>query len=174
MTSIPNIYVNGEKLEPTETITYKEGKEVSRVSHVAAQETPNLSAVNLDAKIREAFDIQEQMKTMKERLEHLKDSILHELEDSSMNATTLPLDSAYDIAVKISERTTKKLDKEEMALALGVAESSIDTKFLLKAAEDRKLTLNQYMQFINDETNIGISIRRVKGSGAVKPEGGNQ
>jgi hypothetical protein len=153
----PTITVNGQVLHPSQTITYKDGVPVSTVNHS--------DAINLENYILQAFEIQETIRRGQEELAKLKLKIADEMKLSVMNETTVPLDDAYDIKAKLTERTTKKTDKEEMAKDLGVAVSAINTKFLLKAVEDKKLSFQRYLDYIFSETNEGVSIRRTKATG---------
>lgn len=160
--NIPKIILNGQELQPSQTNTYKDGVLVSTVNHK--------DAINLEMYILNAFEIQETIKKAQEELAKLKIKIADEMKLSVMNETNVPLDDAYDIKVKLTERTTKKTDKEELANDLGVAVNTINTKFLLKAVEDRKLSFQRYLEYIYSETNEGVSIRRAKATGEKKPK----
>lgn len=119
----------------------------------------------LEQKILEGFEIQEHIKSLQERLEQVKESLLSDMKLSVVNEVLVNLNADYDIKAKLADRTSRKLNKEELAEDLDVAVSSIDTKFLLKSVEDGRLSLKRYLDYLFSETNEGVSIRRVKATG---------
>lgn len=168
MTSTPTLTINGQVLQPSETIKYVDGVEVSREVHGEAQQGRAL--IDLERAILHAFEIQENIKKQQEELAKLKVKIIDEMKVSVMNETSVNLDIAYDIKVKLTERTTNKTNKAEMAVDLGVSEATINTKFLLKAVEQKKLSFQRYLEYQYSETNEGVSIRRAKATGSPKKQ----
>jgi hypothetical protein len=152
-----NITLNGQELKPTQTKTYKDGVLVNTVNHDNAG-----AVIDLEKHILQAFEIQEVIKKGQEELAKLKFRIADEMKLSVMNETHVALNELFDLKVKLTERTTKKTDKEEMAKDLGVAVTAINTKFLLKAVEDKKLSFQRYLDYLYQETNEGVSIRKTK------------
>lgn len=161
MENLPKIILNGQELQPSQTIKYENGVEVSRERH---------GATYLENYVLEAFRIQESIKLQQERLESLKFKISEEMKNSVVNELTIPLNELFDLKVKLAERTTKKVDKEELARDLGVAVTAINTKFLLKAVEDRKLSYQRFLDYIFNNTTEGVSVRRVKAKGKKKSQ----
>ncbi|ALA07231.1 hypothetical protein SECTIM467_107 [Brevibacillus phage SecTim467] len=160
MENMPKITFNGQELQPSETIRYKDGVEVSRERH-------GDSPTYLENYVREAFVIQEHIKKLVERLEQVKYNIAEEMKNSLVYELTVPLDGTdlHELKVKLAERTTKKVDKEELAKDLGASVTSINTKFLLKAVEDRKLSYQRFLDYIFNNTTESVSVRRVKAKG---------
>jgi hypothetical protein len=121
--------------------------------------------VYLENQVVRVLELQDEIKRMQENLERLKAQIAEEMEASMVNELTVPLDELFDVKVKLTERTTKKIDKEELAQDLGVPVTSINIKFLIKAVEDRRLSYQRFLDYIYQNTTENVSVRKVKAKG---------
>jgi hypothetical protein len=97
-----------------------------------------------------------------ERRDVLKEELLNAMNDAGSSEQRVPLgDKPHDLKVTVTNRKSKKLDKEQMAEDLGVPVSAINIDFLLKCVEDGKLTASQYKDYIDVLYNEGVTVRRV-------------
>jgi len=123
---------------------------------------------SLEAKALRFYEAGENIKRLEEERERIRAEVGNMMEVANMNEIRISLNEFFDIKIKISDRTSKKLDKQELANDLGVAESAINIEFLLKTVEDNKLSLARFKQYMFNETNENISIRKVNAE--VKPD----
>lgn len=124
--------------------------------------------VYLENQVLRVLELQDEIKHMQENLERLKVQIAEEMEASMVNELTVPLDELFDVKVKLTERTTNKINKEELAQDLGVPVSAINIKYLIKAVEDRHLSYQRFLDYIYQNTTENVSIRKVKAKGRKK------
>lgn len=124
--------------------------------------------VYLENQVLRVLELQDEIKHMQENLERLKVQIAEEMEASMVNELTVPLDELFDVKVKLTERTTNKINKEELAQDLGVPVSAINIKYLIKAVEDRHLSYQRFLDYIYQNTTENVSVRKVKAKGRKK------
>ena len=116
---------------------------------------------DIETKALRYYEVSERMKLNDEEREKIKSELGNLLEAYGQNEVRVRLNELQDLKVKLATRNAKKVDKPELAEALGVSESAINVEFLLKAVEDGRLTLHQYKQYMFQEENDVVSVRKV-------------
>jgi len=116
---------------------------------------------SLEAKAVEYLNLGEEIHRLEERREALKADIGQLMRLSNQEEYRFGLDPLFDVKVKVGERKSKVIDKQELATDLGVAESAINLEFLLQAVEDGKLTLQKFRQYVHQQFTESVSIRKV-------------
>lgn len=92
----------------------------------------------------------------------LKNSLKKLLQENHMYDHLFRLDDNSDIKIVLGSRTTKKIDREELATDLGISLEAAGKKdVLIKKVEEGKLTHKQFLQYMFEETNEQISVRKV-------------
>jgi hypothetical protein len=117
---------------------------------------------NLEAKMLRFYELNETIKRSEEEKELLKQSIGHIMKEHRIYEHRVQLDENYDVKATLGDRTTKKLDKEELANDLGISVEAAGKKdILIKLTEEGRLTHDRYKQYEYEETRETVSIRKV-------------
>src|SRR6185312_2503609 len=107
----------------------------------------------IEQKALRVYELNRQQALAEEEKTLLKKSILQTMKEEHMFDHLFNLDEGSDLKLTIGDRTTTKLDKEELASDLGISMESAGKKdVLIKQVEEGKLTLNQYKQYEYEET----------------------
>lgn len=125
---------------------------MSEIQDKATLEAQALTYVNLGEEIRK----------LEEQREAIKNNVTNLMKLSEQDEYVFPIDHVFNLKIKVGDRKAKVVDKQELAGDLGVPESSINLEFLLKAVEDKKLTLEQFKRYVHTEFRESISIRKVE------------
>lgn len=115
----------------------------------------------LEAQVVEFLQAGEEIKKLEEKREKLKSSVGNLMKISSQDEYRFGLDPLFDAKVKVGERKTKIVDKQQLATDLGVAESAINLEFLLQAVENGRLSFHRFKQYCSQEFVESIAIRKV-------------
>ncbi|MGG1263761.1 hypothetical protein [Brevibacillus laterosporus] len=115
----------------------------------------------LEARALRFYEAGEQIKKLTEERDQIRFYIGDMMGISEQDEYRFGLDPLFDIKVTVRDRTSKKIAKQELATDLGVAESAINIEFLLSAVENGKLSLARFKQYMFNETNEQVSIRKV-------------
>jgi ribosomal protein L28 len=123
----------------------------------------NKSALQtIEQKALRVYELTRQQAIAEEEKVLLKKSIGHLMKENLMDEHLFGLDGNSDLKVVVSARTTKKVDKEELAADLGISLEAAGKKdVLIKKVEEGKLTLSQYKGYEYEETVEQIQVRKV-------------
>ncbi|KZR57909.1 hypothetical protein [Pseudobacillus badius] len=121
-----------------------------------------MSVQSIENKALRIFEINRQIALMEEEKARLKQAIAMEMKDNHLYEHVFRLDENSDLKIVVGSRTTKKLDKEELASDLGISLDAAGKKdVLIKKTEEGKLTHAQFKQYEFEETNETVAIRKV-------------
>ena len=85
------------------------------------------------------------------------------MKENHMYDHLFPFDGTSNLKIAVSERTTKKVDKEELAADLGISLEAAGKKdVLIKKVEEGRLTHAQFLRYMFEETSEQIQVRKVK------------
>lgn len=117
----------------------------------------------LESKILRYNELNDIKRRAEEEQELIKKSLIKSMNDHMLFEHRVMLDGGHDVKATLGTRTTKKVDKEELANDLGISIESAGKKdVLIKNVEEGRLTLMQYKGYEYDEHTETLSIRRVK------------
>lgn len=117
----------------------------------------------IEAKMLRYAELNETTRRADEEKELIKVSLGKMLKENHMHEHRVMVDSDNDVKVTVGEKTTKKLDKEELANDLGISLDAAGKKdILIKMVEEGRLTHQKYKGYEYEETKQSISIRKVK------------
>jgi hypothetical protein len=121
-----------------------------------------MSMENLEAKMLRYQELNRIMANAEEEKALLKESMAMIMKEEGITEHRVRLNESQDVKVTLGTRNTKKLDKEELASDIGVSVESAGKKdTLVKAAEEGRLTLQQYRQYEYEERKESVSVRVV-------------
>lgn len=116
----------------------------------------------IEQKALRIYEINRQMALMEEEKTLLKTTIAQMMKEHHLYDHIFRLDENSDLKVSLGERTTTKLDKEELASDLGISIEAAGKKdVLIKKVEEGELTYNKYKQYEYQETKETVLIRKV-------------
>ncbi|QNR70360.1 hypothetical protein IAQ67_28815 (plasmid) [Paenibacillus peoriae] len=116
---------------------------------------------SLEAKALEFYHKGEEIKKLQEERDGLKYDVGELMKLSNQDDYRFGISSLFDLKIAVRDRSSKKIDKEELAKDLGCAVSAINLEFLLAAVENGKLSLAKFRQYVFNEDSEQVSIRRV-------------
>lgn len=117
---------------------------------------------SVETKALRIYEINRQMAILEEEKTRLKTTVGFEMKQMDVETHVFRLDDHNDLKVVVGDRTIKKLDKEQLADDLGISLESAGKKdVLIKKTEEGKLTAARFNQYMFDETNEQVQIRRV-------------
>jgi uncharacterized small protein (DUF1192 family) len=116
----------------------------------------------IEQKALRVYEINRQMALMEEEKSRLKATLAQMMKEQHLYDHIFRLDDNSDLKISLGERTTTKLDKEELASDLGISIEAAGKKdVLIKKVEEGELTYNQYKQYEYQETKETVLIRKV-------------
>ncbi|MCZ4246952.1 hypothetical protein BXO87_02280 [Bacillus sp. GZB] len=122
----------------------------------------NQSLQTIEQKALRIFEINRQQAAAEEEKILLKNSIRLAMKENKLTEHMLPLDGSSDLKITLNERKTKKVDKEGLAADLGVsAEAAGKKDVLIKKVEEGRLTHNQFLGYLYEETSEQVQVRKV-------------
>lgn len=125
-------------------------------------ETNPSTIQTIETKALRIYELTRQQAIAEEEKQLLKKSIMSTMKEHKMYEHLLRLDDSSDLKVVLGDRTTKKLDKEELAADLGISLDAAGKKdVLIKKVEEGKLTHSQYKGYEFEETVEQLSVRKV-------------
>lgn len=116
---------------------------------------------SLEAMAVEFIKAGDEIKKLEEKREKIKIAVANLMKLSNQEQYVFALDHLFNVKIKVGDRKSKIIDKQELANDLGVAESAINLEFLLQAVEEGKLTVHQFKQYVHQEYVESVSIRKV-------------
>lgn len=145
------VVLNGETLE---------GKEVAVTNGVPEGAVTKMQSVELKA--MRVYELNRIIALAELEKTNLKLAIGIEMKHLGEDHYIFRLDDHNDLKIVVGDRTTQKLDKEQLAEDLGISFDAAGKKdVLIKKTEEGKLTAALYKQYLFDETNEQVQIRRV-------------
>lgn len=122
----------------------------------------NSAYTSLEAKMLRFYELNEIIKRADEEKQLLKQSISQIMKENHIYEHRVQLNDNYDVKVTLGDRTTKKVDKEELANDLGISIEAAGKKdILIKLTEEGRLTHDRYKQYEYEDTRETVSIRKV-------------
>ncbi|MCY7861189.1 hypothetical protein MOD67_14270 [Bacillus licheniformis] len=124
----------------------------------------NQSALQtIEQKALRIYELTRQQSLAEEEKALLKKSIGQLMKENHMYDHLFPFDGTSNLKIAVSERTTKKVDKEELAADLGISLEAAGKKdVLIKKVEEGRLTHAQFLRYMFEETSEQIQVRKVK------------
>lgn len=117
---------------------------------------------SIEQKALRIYELNRQQALAEEEKTLLKRSLVDLMKENNMHEHLLRLDNTYDLKITVGGRTTKKLDKEELASDLGISVEAAGKKdVLIKKVEEGKLTFARYKEYEYEETKEQLTVRRV-------------
>ncbi|MEC2266540.1 hypothetical protein ACR6EC_12210 [Bacillus subtilis] len=122
----------------------------------------NQSLQTIEQKALRIFEINRQQAAAEEEKTLLKNSIKLAMKENKITEHLLPLDGNSDLKISLNERKTKKVDKEELATDLGISTEAAGKKdVLIKKVEEGRLTHDQFLGYLYEETSEQVQVRKV-------------
>lgn len=116
----------------------------------------------IEGKALRFYELNRTIRQAEEEKELIKKSISAAMKDGQMENYTFRLDDTSDLKVTVAPRTTKKLDKEELADDLGISLQAAGQKdVLIKKTEEGRLTAARFKGYMYQETTEQVTIRKV-------------
>ena len=108
------------------------------------------------------MEMKKEKDMLDEKMNFCKNAIMRLMKENKIENHQCRQDENYDIKITYAPQKKKVLDKEGLGEKLRVETGTINRDLLIKAAQDGKLTLEQFKGFVNTFYEPEVRLRRVK------------
>jgi hypothetical protein len=114
------------------------------------------------ARARQHFEYKRQMELLREKVTRNLIDMEEHMDHVGATMYETVYDETHDLYIQIKPHSISKLNKEKLAIDLGVSQSELKTPFLLSCVENRSLTSDKYEQYIIYASDIKLHIKKKK------------